>query len=72
MVVDTRKSIKIERPVYERLDAVRGKGETFSQVIERLLSVVEDLRAIPLGPRPDSIPQEYRHGPEKIRDLQVR
>ncbi|MCK4722500.1 MAG: hypothetical protein KAT75_04310 [Dehalococcoidia bacterium] len=53
--MDTRKSIKIEEPVYRRLDAVRGKGETFSQVIDRLLAVVEAIRAVPLGPRPESL-----------------
>lgn len=55
MSTDTRKSIKIEEPVYYRLDAVRGKGETFSQVIERLLSIVEAIKAVPLGYGPDSL-----------------
>ena len=55
MILDPRKSIKIEEPVYRRLDAVRGKGETFSQVIERLLSIVEAIRSVPLGPRPESL-----------------
>ena len=52
MTLDTRKSIKIEESVYRRLDAVRGKGETFSQVIDRLLNIVEAVRAVPLGPFP--------------------
>jgi len=72
MVTDTRKSIKIEEPVYLRLDTQRGKGETFSQVIERLLFIVEAFRALPIGPRPDNFPAEYKHGPETIRDIQVR
>lgn len=55
MNTDTRKSIKIEEPVYHRLDAVRGKGETFSQVIERLLSIVEYIRAVPGGPIAESL-----------------
>ena len=31
------KAIKVEAQVYTELDQLRGKGETFSQVIERLL-----------------------------------
>ena len=31
------KAIKVEDQVYDELDQLRGKGETFSQVIERLL-----------------------------------
>ena len=55
IAMDTRKSIKIEEPVYLRLDTQRGKGETFSQVIERLLSIVEAIRAVPLGYGPESL-----------------
>lgn len=31
------KAIKVEDRVYEELDSIRGKGETFSQQIEALL-----------------------------------
>lgn len=62
--MDTRKSIKIEEPVYRRLDAVRGKGETFSQVIERLLKIVEYIRAVPGGPIAESL---TRHETESGR-----
>ena len=47
-----RKSIKIEESVYDRLYDVRGKGETFSECIDRLLSIVETVREVArtLGP----------------------
>lgn len=32
------KAIKVEDQVYEELDQLRGKSETFSQVIQELLS----------------------------------
>lgn len=32
------RAIKVEDQVYTELDMIRGKGETFSQVIETLLS----------------------------------
>ena len=31
------RAIKVEDKVYTELDTIRGKGETFSQIIERLL-----------------------------------
>ena len=31
------RAIKVEDQVYTELDMIRGKGETFSQVVERLL-----------------------------------
>lgn len=34
---NTRKTIKVEGEVYEALDQLRGKGETFSQVIASML-----------------------------------
>ena len=40
------KTIKVDLEVYERLDRIRGKGETFSQVVERCLSVVEAWKGI--------------------------
>jgi len=46
------KTIWLRPETKERLDALRGKGETFDQVVERLCSVFETIRAIPdtLGP----------------------
>ena len=32
------KAIKVEDQVYQELDKIRGKGETFSQVVEALLN----------------------------------
>ncbi|GAH73496.1 unnamed protein product [marine sediment metagenome] len=47
------KTIWLRPETKERLDALRGKGETFDQVVERLCSVFETIRAIPdtLGPQ---------------------
>ena len=33
------KTIKLAEPVYHRLDAIRGKRESFSQAVERLLFI---------------------------------
>jgi len=33
------KAIKLDDHVYQELDQLRGKGETFSQVVERLLKI---------------------------------
>ena len=49
------RTIKLEDEVYDRLEAVRGKRETFSQAVERLLSIVEAIRAVPLGPRAEPL-----------------
>ena len=35
------KAIKLDDQVYERLDRLRGKRETFSEVVARLLEIVE-------------------------------
>jgi len=46
------KAIKLDLEVYERLDQLRGKGETFSQVVERLLTIkgkVSELVAVLSG-----------------------
>jgi len=40
------KTIKIEDKVYQKLDEIRGKRETFSQVVERLLTIREGLAGI--------------------------
>lgn len=41
-----RKSIKIEQGVYDRLDNIRGKHETFSECIARLVSLIETVKEI--------------------------
>jgi len=46
------KTIKLEEQTYHGLDNLRGKGETFSQVVGRLLKVagvIYDVKEI-LGP----------------------
>jgi len=43
------KTIKLEEPVYNRLDQFRGKRETFSQAVERLLTLLDrvgELRSV--------------------------
>lgn len=47
------KTIWLRPETKDRLDALRSKGETFNQVVERLCSVFETIRAIPdtLGPQ---------------------
>lgn len=41
-----RKSIKIDGAVYERLREVRGKEESFSECISRLISIVETIKDV--------------------------
>lgn len=38
------KLIRVEQQVYDELEELRDKRETFSQVIERLLSTIRPLR----------------------------
>jgi len=38
------KTIRVDDSVYGELEEFRGKRETFSQVIERLLAIVRPLR----------------------------
>ena len=38
------KTIRVDDQVYNELEELRGKRETFSQVIERLLAIVRPLR----------------------------
>lgn len=38
------KTIKLEGGVYQRLEEIRGKRETFSQAVERLISVMEGFK----------------------------
>jgi len=43
------KTVKLEEPVYNRLDQFRGKRETFSQAVERLLTLLDrvgELRSV--------------------------
>ena len=46
------KTVWLKDDTYARLDAIRGKRETFDEVVGRLCSVLETIRAIPdtLGP----------------------
>ena len=66
------KTIKLDDQVYERLEAIRGKGETFSQALERCLSVVEAWKIVWSDFSRATTSGEFKHGPERIRDLQVR
>ena len=46
------KTIKVDEEVYQKLDNERQKGETFSQVVDRMLRVVGQLKEVArtLGP----------------------
>lgn len=66
------KTIKLENQVYFKLDSLRGKRETFSEVVAKLLTTKEGFDTmfqLWYGSRAES---EFKHGPERIRDLQVR
>lgn len=39
-------SIKLSEPVYQRLDRLRGKGQTFSEAVDTLCSVSERVLAM--------------------------
>ena len=45
--------IRLREETYNRLGALRGKSETFDQVVNRLCSLFETIKAIPdtLGPQ---------------------
>jgi len=40
------KSIKVEEAVYNKLDELRGKRETFSQVVGRLIVIKEGIAGL--------------------------
>lgn len=66
------KTIKVEDQVYYQLDQLRGKRETFTDIVAKLLTTKEaadTLAGIWHGP---GLIEEFKHGPERIRDLQVR
>jgi len=52
------KTIKLDNEVYRRLEEIRGKRETFSGAVERLLSVLEGFRMIGnvIGERRPQVP----------------
>jgi len=66
------KTIKVEDQVYDKLEQIRGKRETFSEVVGRLLDIYDKLGMISTLVEGQGAYQEWKHGPEKIRDLQVR
>ncbi len=66
------KTIKLDESVYDRLTGLMGPKESYSQVVERILILfdkVGELRDVLEGKIRF---EEFKHGPEKIRDLQVR
>lgn len=67
-----RKTIKIDEQVYNKLDDFRDRHETFSEAVERLLAAQDMVRQLASILEGQLKFQEYKHGPEKIRDLQVR
>ena len=59
------KTIKLENPVYYQLDELRGKRESFSDVVAKLLTTKEGFDTmfqLWYGPRAES---EFKHGPER-------
>jgi len=41
-----RKTVKLEEDIYNDLDRVRGKRETFSQAVARILNVYKTVQGI--------------------------
>ena len=66
------KSIKLGDDVYADLDEIRGKGETFSQAVDRLL----DLRRMLLGIDPilrgQKAYQEFKDAEEREKQAAER
>ncbi len=47
MVTEKRpRNIQLQYPVYERLEIFRGKRESFSEAVDRLLTMVERVGAL--------------------------
>jgi hypothetical protein len=56
---DTRKTVKIDQSVHDRLVAIQRKGETLSDTFCRVLRIVEGLYAVaPLLERPKPTREE--------------
>lgn len=53
------RTIKLDDQVYNRLEQVRSKRETFSQVVERLLSILEAVKGISPKIDPAQVNQEF-------------
>lgn len=64
------KVIKVDESVYDSLDHLRGKGDTFGKVIEDLLKIREiSLGAIQML---EGVTQYRQWQEERIRELQYR
>lgn len=66
------KTIKVEEKVYHQLDQLRGKRETFSDIVAKLLTTKEAVDTMTGLWHGQGAQGEFKHGPERIRDLQVR
>lgn len=66
------KTIRLEDGVYIALDAIREKRETFSETVERLIRVYVTIKDVSDILGPSHYLKQFAHGPEEIRDLQVR
>jgi len=66
------KTIKVEDRVYDRLEEIREKRETFSEAVERLLKVYDTIKTVSDTLGPSHYLKDFKHGPEKIQELQVR
>lgn len=61
------KQVRLEDNVYQRLDALRGKRESFSQCVERLISIIEPIRQASEMLNKDRISYKVLHGEEITR-----
>lgn len=59
------KSIKLNEEVYADLDEVRGKGETFSQAVDRLLDLRRMLLSVDPILRGQRAYQEFKDARER-------
>lgn len=59
------KQIRVSNEVYERLQKLQGPRESYSQVIDRAISILEIIKDVPsmLGPR-----HYLRKRPEEVQE----
>ena len=63
------KVIKVEGKIYDELDRLRGRRQTFSQVIEELLIARERLVELYQGLQPQSLYRDQAHeAPAPLHD----
>lgn len=65
-------TIRVTDKVYDRLEAARGKRESFGRLVERLLTLLEALQTLPIGePSSSSAPRVFEKETDPMREARL-